>query len=852
MHVDRAVEHVVVAVARFIEERLAGFDTPLRFRETREQIKLNRREHERLGAEHGGAGVEIEPEIAHDDFLGRSLGVGGDGGVERTAAEDGAESGEEFAGGKRFREVIIRADFEAHDAVGFVAACREHEYGHGRFLADAFQDLEAVHAGEHHIENERVRGGGSGSGGALDALGAGVHGGDVESEWLKVSGDETAKLFVVVNHQQARAAGVGSGGIHRRGFLGSCRRACNRRELNVSLTILTRSAYIRLTSVPYLLPMRCVFLLFLLCSPLGAAELRMEVQLRWRGVPVAVPSAELAGATGQSVRLTRFAAIVAGVVLTRAEGGTVQLDGQYGFLDAESGRLALTLRNVPDGDYHGLEFQLGLPAVVNHGDPGQWPARHPLNPIVNGLHWGWAGGYVFAAIEGRWRAAASGVSTEHAIDERGFSYHLATDARVMRVGFVALVQVAGPTTVSLALDLGKAVGGHVLAADDGSETTHSGEDDELATTLTKALERAWFFLEAKPTVVADDVRRPAPRSEEIPGLVTSSATTPRPFVVPAGFPQPELPADNPLTQEGVALGERLFHDQRLSAGYLQSCASCHSATRAFSDGQATSAGVDGIRGTRNSMPLFNLAWSPAYAWDGGKPRIRDQVRAAMTNPIEMKADLTVVVAELNRDAGLRDKFAAAFGSPEITADRVDLAMEQFLLTLVAADSKFDRSLRGAAELTAEEKAGFALFVTEYDPARGRRGADCFHCHGGALFTDFGLRSNGLDLVSADGGRALVTGKKTDAGKFKTPSLRNVAVTAPYMHDGRLATLEDVIAHYDHGVKRAATLDPNLAKHPAVGLALTAGEQRALVAFLRTLTDSTVSAAPAGKSLTSHP
>lgn len=134
----------------------------------------------------------------------------------------------------------------------------------------------------------------------------------------------------------------------------------------------------------------------------------MEVQLRWRGVPVAVPSAELAGATGQTVRLTRFAAIVAGVVLTRAEGGTVQLDGQYGLLDAESGRLALTLRNVPNGDYHGLEFQLGLPAVVNHGDPGQWLARHPLNPIVNGLHWGWAGGYVFAAIEGRWCAAASG------------------------------------------------------------------------------------------------------------------------------------------------------------------------------------------------------------------------------------------------------------------------------------------------------------------------------------------------------------------------------------------------------------------------------------------------------------
>ena len=532
----------------------------------------------------------------------------------------------------------------------------------------------------------------------------------------------------------------------------------------------------------------------------------------------------------------------------RADGGTVQLDGQDDFLEAESGRLAVTLRHVPDGDYHALQFQLGLPAAVNHGDPGQWPARHPLNPIVNGLHWGWAGGYVFAAIEGRWRAAGAVAGQA----ERGFSYHLATDARVMRVGFVALVKIAGPTTVSLALDLGKAVGGHVLRADDGSETTHSAEEDALATKLTQAMARSWFFLEVKPTAVAADVRRPAPSSEEISGLVTSSATMPRPFVVPAGFPQPELPADNPLTQEGVALGELLFNDRRLSAGSSQSCASCHAAPQAFSDGQATSAGVDGIRGTRSSMPLFNLAWSPVYAWDGGKRRLRDQVRAAMINPIEMKADLAVVVAELNRDEGLRGKFSAAFGSAEITADRVDLALEQYLLTLVAADSAFDRSLRGGDPLTEEEKQGFALFVTEYDPARGRRGADCFHCHGGALFTDFGLRSNGLDLASLDGGRALVTGKTTDTGKFKTPSLRNVAVTAPYMHDGRFATLDDVIAHYDHGVQRAPTLDPNLAKHPAAGLALTKEEQRALVAFLRTLTDSTVSAASAGKTLTSQP
>ena len=173
----------------------------------------------------------------------------------------------------------------------------------------------------------------------------------------------------------------------------------------------------------------------------------------------------------------------------------------------------------------------------------------------------------------------------------------------------------------------------------------------------------------------------------------------------------------------------------------------------------------------------------------------------------------------------------------ISPSRIELALEQYLLTLVASDSKFDRAARGQAMLTEEEQRGFALFAGEYDPVRGRRGADCFHCHGGALFTDFGFRDNGLGDTRGDTARAGVTGRATDAGKFKTPSLRNVAVTAPYMHDGRLRTLADVVAHYDHGVRRTPTLDPNLAKHPSAGLQLTREEQRALVAFLRTLTDA---------------
>ena len=165
------------------------------------------------------------------------------------------------------------------------------------------------------------------------------------------------------------------------------------------------------------------------------------------------------------------------------------------------------------------------------------------------------------------------------------------------------------------------------------------------------------------------------------------------------------------------------------------------------------------------------------------------------------------------------------------------ALEQFLLTLVSADARFDRAARGGAALTVQENRGLELFLTEYDPARGKRGGDCFHCHGGGLFSDFAARSNGLDRVSADAGAKLATGRSDDHGRFKTPSLRNVELTAPYMHDGRFKTLEAVLAHYDHGVKRPANLDPNLAKHPAAGMQLSAADQAALVAFLRTLTDS---------------
>ena len=238
MDVDRAVEDVVVAIARFVEEGLAGFDAAFGFREAGEEVELDGREHEGLGAEDGGAGIEVEAEFADDDFLGRRGGFGGDGGVERAAAEDGAEAGQEFAGGKCFREIVVGADFEADDAVGLVAAGGEHEDGDGGFLADAFQDFEAVHAGEHNVEDERVPRG-SGGGGAFDALGAGVDGGDVEAKRLEVGGDEATEFFVVVDHQQARAAGVGGVGGH--GWRGGMASGAGRRNSGVLNTSLTNS-----------------------------------------------------------------------------------------------------------------------------------------------------------------------------------------------------------------------------------------------------------------------------------------------------------------------------------------------------------------------------------------------------------------------------------------------------------------------------------------------------------------------------------------------------------------------------------------------------------------------------------
>ena len=335
------------------------------------------------------------------------------------------------------------------------------------------------------------------------------------------------------------------------------------------------------------------------------------------------------------------------------------------------------------------------------------------------------------------------------------------------------------------------------------------------------------------------------------------------------FPIPDLPRDNPLTVERVELGQALFFDKQLSVNNAQACADCHRPEKAFADNRRTARGAEGAFGPRNSMPLFNLAWKKEFFWDGRAKSLREQVLQPITNAIEMHQSLTNLVVKLRssrRKEALTEKsevemslltsaatnqnnypvlFAAAFGSPEITAEKISLALENYLLTLTSFDAKFDRVLRGEDKFTKNEQRGFELFATEYDPRRGQFGADCFHCHGGPLFQSQAFANNGSDGAFTDSGREQVTRKASDRGKFSVPSLRNVALTAPYMHDGRFRTLEDVIEHYSTGIPRSATLDPNLAKNPAGGVPLSAEDKQALVAFLKTLTDEKFSpSAPA--------
>jgi cytochrome c peroxidase len=316
--------------------------------------------------------------------------------------------------------------------------------------------------------------------------------------------------------------------------------------------------------------------------------------------------------------------------------------------------------------------------------------------------------------------------------------------------------------------------------------------------------------------------------------------TPYPLSYPAYFGnRVNIPDDNPLTMEGVALGRRLFYDRQLSANNTVSCGSCHQQAHAFADTRSFSLGFDGTPTRRNAMSLCNLLWVRHFFWDGRAGSLEAQAVTPLTDPHEMGQPLDSTVAKLRGEPGLPSLFASAYGSDTITADRVVKAIAQFERALISDRSRYDRYIRGEYQPTAGERRGLSLFYSNNGPSQVVRGAGCGNCHSGPKVFNETYHNNGLDSIPADPGRSGVTGMEYDRGRFRVVTLRNIALTAPYMHDGRFGSLSEVLDHYSEHILAGPTLSPSLRDtlNRPVNLRLTVAEKADLLAFLQMLTDS---------------
>ena len=311
------------------------------------------------------------------------------------------------------------------------------------------------------------------------------------------------------------------------------------------------------------------------------------------------------------------------------------------------------------------------------------------------------------------------------------------------------------------------------------------------------------------------------------------AKKPKPFdiVIPSNFPQPVYDLSlNPVTQEGFDLGKSLFYDAQLSRNNTISCGFCHQQPAAFTHhGHDVSHGIDDKLGRRNSLPVQNLLWYNTFFWDGGVHNLDLVPLNAILNNVEMDEEPQNIITKLQGQQKYRDKFKAAFGSEEITSTKFLQALSQFMASMVSANSKYDQYVRNEGViLTAEELDGLDIFKQH-----------CAGCHATDLFTDQTFRNNGFSGVSdfsRDKGREEITLNPDDHGKFKVPSLRNVEFTAPYMHNGKLQTLEEVLNFYTTGVHDTPTLDPLLKANGRLGFDLKDTEKKKIIAFLKTLTD----------------
>ena len=298
------------------------------------------------------------------------------------------------------------------------------------------------------------------------------------------------------------------------------------------------------------------------------------------------------------------------------------------------------------------------------------------------------------------------------------------------------------------------------------------------------------------------------------------------FETPLNFPTPVYDfSGNTLTEEGFQLGKKLFYDGRLSKDGNFPCASCHQQHAGFANfDHALSHGFNNQFTVRNAPPLFNLAWQKNFHWDGGINHLENQPLAPISAPNEMAEDILHVLEKLKSDSLYPALFTKAFGDPLINSQRMLKALSQFMVSLVSANSRYDRMKKGLLVFTEGEKTGYQLFQ-----------AKCSGCHPEPLFTDLSYRNTGIpmDPFLKDLGRMRITGKPEDSLKFKVPSLRNIALSFPYGHDGRFYALSNVLDHYSTGVVSGPSTD-SLVRNK---IPLSELEKFYIKQFLNSLTDS---------------
>ena len=385
----------------------------------------------------------------------------------------------------------------------------------------------------------------------------------------------------------------------------------------------------------------------------SAATLQIEITPKVSGENLQPASFRYQTSAGETFSITRVSYLVSDFALQRNDGSWLEISNSVAWLDFDANRNSIWLDQIPAGEFCSVRFLVGLNTNLNHADIAKFPAIHPLNPNLNGLHWSWQGGFIFLALEGLWRNANGEMD--------GWAYHLARDTNATCITLAAPLQITNETKIEMDFDLATLLNApRPLSFGKDGSSTHSRDGDPISAALVVNL--AGAFRVHKITSLTDAeiaVAHPKP-------LYLPEKFTPYQFQMSATFPIPDLPRDNPLTVERVELGRKLFFDKQLSINNAQSCADCHAPEKAFSDGRRTARGAEGEFGTRNSMPLFNLAWQKEFFWDGRAKSLREQVLQPIQNPIEMHQTLTNLVAKLQNEkaeSGKRKRTIPPFSPP---------------------------------------------------------------------------------------------------------------------------------------------------------------------------------------------